>query len=502
VTSIRIKRPPLALVLPGFLAALTSIAPLAYLFDIASDRGLSFVWDEIWQQRTLELVVRSLFLAASVSIASVFISVPAAWLVTRGDIPFRSWWRILLALPLAIPSYLAAFAWISWQPSMAGFVGAFVVLTLVSYPYVFLPVCAALSRLNPAIEEIAVIHGRGRSLQLILLAARQVRGAIATGALLVALYVLSDFGAVATMRYDAFTWVIYSSYRSGFNPSRAAILAIVLVLIALVLLFGEKILRGRNESLLSARSVDANPRHRVSIKPVAIAFLSSIIVLGLAFPIWRVVTWVYRYGSEDSVADIATALWHSVFFSGLAALATILLALPIGILAGRYPSRSTSLLEQSTYVTHALPGIVIAISMVFIGVRLLEPIYLQTPLLVIAYVALFLPVAVGSIRSAAEQIPDSLDEISRSLGLRQMAIVRRVTVPLLAPGLLSAGALVLLAGMKELPATMLLRPTGSETLATRLWTYTSVSDYAGAGPYALAIIIFVSIPTAIASRRL
>ena len=502
MTSIRIKRPPLALVLPGFLAALTSIAPLAYLFDIASDRGLSFVWDEIWQQRTLELVVRSLFLAASVSVASVFISVPAAWLVTRGDIPFRSWWRILLALPLAIPSYLAAFAWVSWQPSMAGFVGAFVVLTLVSYPYVFLPVCAALSRLNPAIEEIAVIHGRGRSLQLILLAARQVRGAIATGALLVALYVLSDFGAVATMRYDAFTWVIYSSYRSGFNPSRAAILAIVLVLIALVLLFGEKILRGRNESLLSARSVDTNPRHRVSIKPVAIAFLSSIIVLGLAFPIWRVVTWVYRYGSEDSVADIATALWHSVFFSGLAALATILLALPIGILAGRYPSRSTSLLEQSTYVTHALPGIVIAISMVFIGVRLLEPIYLQTPLLVIAYVALFLPVAVGSIRSAAEQIPDSLDEISRSLGLRQMAIVRRVTVPLLAPGLLSAGALVLLAGMKELPATMLLRPTGSETLATRLWTYTSVSDYAGAGPYALAIIVFVSIPTAIASRRL
>jgi iron(III) transport system permease protein len=495
-------RPPLALVLPGLLAALTSIAPLAYLFDIASDRGLDFVWDEIWQQRTVELVARSLFLAASVSVVAVFISVPAAWLVTRGDIPFRSGWRVLLALPLAIPSYLAAFAWISWRPSMAGFTGAFVVLTLVTYPYVFLPVCAALSRLNPAIEEIAVIHGRGRSLQLILLAARQVRGSIATGALLVALYVLSDFGAVATMRYDAFTWVIYSSYRSGFNPSRAAILAIVLVLIALALLFGEKILRGQNESLLSARSVDANPRHRVSIKPVAIAFLSTIIVFALAFPIWRVVTWVYRYGSEDSMADIATALWHSVFFSGLAALATIQLALPIGILAGRYPSRSTTLLEQSTYVTHALPGIVIAISMVFLGVRLLEPIYLRTPLLVIAYVALFLPVAVGSIRSAAEQIPDSLDEVSRSLGLSQWGIVRRVTLPLLAPGLLSAGALVVLAGMKELPATMLLRPTGSETLATRLWTYTSVSDYAGAGPYALAIIVFVSIPTAIASRRL
>ena len=495
-------RPPLALVLPGLLAALTSIAPLAYLFDIASDRGLDFVWDEIWQQRTIELVVRSLFLAASVSLASVFISVPAAWLVTRGDIPFRSGWRVLLALPLAIPSYLAAFAWISWRPSMAGFIGAFVVLTLVTYPYVFLPVCAALSRLNPAIEEIAVIHGRGRSVQLILLAARQVRGSIATGALLVALYVLSDFGAVATMRYDAFTWVIYSSYRSGFNPSRAAILAIVLVLIALVLLFGEKILRGQNESHLSARSVDANPRHRVSIKPVAIAFLSTVIIFALAFPIWRVVTWVYRYGSEDSMADIATALWHSVFFSGLAALATIQLALPIGILAGRYPSRSTTLLEQSTYVTHALPGIVIAISMVFLGVRLLEPIYLRTPLLVIAYVALFLPVAVGSIRSAAEQIPDSLDEVSRSLGLSPWGIVRRVTLPLLAPGLLSAGALVMLAGMKELPATMLLRPTGSETLATRLWTYTSVSDYAGAGPYALAIIVFVSIPTAIASRRL
>jgi iron(III) transport system permease protein len=158
-------------------------------------------------------------------------------------------------------------------------------------------------------------------------------------------------------------------------------------------------------------------------------------------------------------------------------------------------------IERSTYITHALPGVVIAISMVFIGVRLMTPIYLKAPLLVLAYVALFLPVAVGGIRSIVSQIPRDLDDVARSLGSTPMQSVRRVSIPLIAPGIAASFALVLLAAMKELPVTMLLRPTGSDTLATRLWNFTSISDYAGAGPYALALIIFVAIPTAVATSR-
>jgi iron(III) transport system permease protein len=229
--------------------------------------------------------------------------------------------------------------------------------------------------------------------------------------------------------------------------------------------------------------------------------LSAIVAISLIFPIWRVVVWVTRYGSDQSFTNVATALWGSVRYSLVAALVTVLVALPIGILAGKYRSAMSTAIAGSTYVTHALPGIVVAISMVFIGVRLLPSWYLEAPLLVLAYVVLFLPVAVSGIRSIVSQIPPQLDDVARSLGSSPLQTVRRVSLPLILPGIAASTALVLLAAMKELPVTMLLRPTGTETLATRLWTQTTVSDYAAAGPYALALIIFVALPTALATIR-
>lgn len=490
------------MVVPALLAAIASLFPLLYLIDVALDRGAAAIWDELWRRRTLDLVVRSSGLAAAVTAASVLVAVPSAWLVTRTNVRGRGVWRVVLALPLAIPSYLSAFAWISWKPGLAGFWGALLVLSLASYPYVYLPVAAAFRRLDPALDELAFIHGRNSLLRLIALSASQARTSIAAGSLLVALYVLSDFGAVATMRFDAFTWVIYGAYRAGFNPSRAAILALILVVIAVALVAAESCVRGRDVQTINARATDPIPRVELRAGQwSASAFLASVGLIALAFPIWRVLVWVTNHGAEDGVGPIAEALWGSIRFSAVAAAVTVLVALPIGILAGRYKTRAASLIERSTYVTHALPGVVIAISMVFIGVRLMRPIYLQAPLLILAYVALFLPVAVGGIRSIVSQIPRDLDDVARSLGSTPMQSVRRVSIPLIAPGIAASLALVLLAAMKELPVTMLLRPTGSDTLATRLWNFTSISDYASAGPYALALIIFVAIPTAVATNR-
>ena len=487
---------------PAVLAAVASLAPLAYLVDVAFERGAAYLWDEIWQRRTLDLVVRSGLLAGAVTAASVVISIPLAWSVMRSDLAGRRLWRVVLALPLAVPSYLAAFAWISWESSLAGFWGAFLVLTAVSYPYVYLPLTAAFSRLDQALEEIATVHGRGSTSRLMMLAARQCRGTVAAGSLLVALYVLSDFGAVATMRYDAFTWVIYGAYRAGFNPTRAAVLALVLVIIALALVVAEAVARGRTVTTMTSRAVGRQRPIRLRRNAVWFQLLAlAITLVSLVFPVWRILVWVDSYGAEDGIGDVMSALWGSVRYSVVAAVATVLVALPIALLVARYRNRTTLLLDRSTYVTHALPGIVVAISMVFIGVRVMRPVYLEAPLLVLAYVALFLPLAVGGIRSSAEQIPLGLDDVARSLGSSPMAVVRRINLPLVAPGLAAAAALVTLAAMKELPVTMLLRPTGTETLATRLWTYTTVSDYAGAGPYALAIIVFVAIPTAIATGR-
>lgn len=502
LTILRRSKLPAALVVPAVLAAVASLAPLAYLVDVAFDRGASYLWDELWQRRTLELVLRSAMLAGAVTLASVGISVPLAWAVVRSDLTGRRIWRVVLALPLAVPSYLAAFAWISWDSSLAGFWGALLVLTAVSYPYVYLPLTAAFSRLDEALDEIATVHGRGSTIRLMSLAAHQCRGTLAAGSLLVALYVLSDFGAVATMRYDAFTWVIYGAYRAGFNPTRAAVLALVLVIIALGLVAAEAAARGRAVTTMTSRAVGRHRPIRLRGNAVWFQLLAVLVTLvSLAFPVWRILVWVDNYGAEDGFGDVVSALWGSVRYSVVAAVVTVMVALPIALLVARYRTRTTLLLDRSTYVTHALPGIVVAISMVFIGVRVLRPVYLEAPLLVLAYVALFLPLAVGGIRASAEQIPMGLDDVARSLGSSPMSVVRRINLPLIAPGLAAATALVTLAAMKELPVTMLLRPTGTETLATRLWTYTTVSDYAGAGPYALAIIVFVAIPTAIATGR-
>lgn len=493
---------PATLLIPAVLAGLASLAPLAYLIDVALDRGLASVWDELWRERTARLVARSVLLAGAVTLSSIVVAVPAAWAVSRTSLRGRSIWRVVLALPLAIPSYLAAFAWVSWRPSLVGFWGAFLVLVISCYPYIFLPVAAAFSRLDPALDELARIHHRGGIVRLIIFSAQQARGTIAAGSLLVALYVLSDFGAVATMRFDAFTWVIYGAYRAGFNPSRAAVLAVLLIVIAIGLIVAEAALRGKSVATMTSRSVHRPTRLHLGRAEYFVQFmLVAIVAIALVFPIWRVLVWVTRFGSDQDLGNVAQALWGSVRYSVVAAVVTVLVALPIGILAGKYRSKMSSAIAGSTYVTHALPGIVVAISMVFIGVRLVPAWYLEAPLLVAAYVVLFIPIAVGGVRSIVSQIPPQLDDVARSLGSTPMQTVRRVSLPLIMPGVAASTALVLLAAMKELPVTMLLRPTGTETLATRLWTQTTVSDYAAAGPYALALIIFVALPTALASFR-
>lgn len=485
--------------------AAAAVVPLWYLADRATSQGWSEVADELWQRRTLDLVVRSLALAGVVTALCVVIGVAAAWLVARADLPGRRVWQVALALPLAIPSYVSAFAWVSWKPWLAGFRGAVLVLVLASYPYVYLPVLAALRRLDPAHEEVARSLGWTPRKVVLLLTLRQVRPAIVAGALLVALYVLSDFGAVATMRFEAFTWVIYGAYRAGFNPAQAAILGTVLVAVAVVIVALEAHVRG-SASFTRLGAGAPRPSRPLPLgrwRVAAVAFLVVVLAAAIAFPVAQVVHWMRR-GADTGfdVARVASAVGATLRLSALAALAALAVAVPIGVLAARFRQRYVHVLERSTYVAHGLPGIVIAISLVFVGVRLLRPIYQETPLLVLAYVVLFLPLAVGTVRSSVEQLPVGLEEVARSLGHSPARVLARVTVPLAAPGLAAGAALVFLATMKELPATLLLRPTGTETLATELWKATSISDYAAAGPYALAIILLAAVPTALLSGLL
>lgn len=498
----RSRRPPLFVLLPALAAAALAVAPIWYLVDRALGRGLANVVDELWRERTRDLVVRSSMLAGSVTVLSILIGSTAAWLVVRSDLPGRRILGVVMALPLAIPSYLSAFAWVSWRPDLAGFGGATLVLTGVSYPFVFLPTVAALRHLDPAHEEVARSLGRTRIDVAVRLTLRQVWPAVTAGGLLVALYVLSDFGAVAAMRYEVFTWVIYGAYRAGFDPSRAAILALVLVLVALVLVVLEAKARGRAGA---ARLGSGAARTGTSVRlgmatPFAWAFVVAVLGAAMVFPIVRVVQWVVTF--ESTAVDsnqLTDALRNTVWLALLAAIGTVLIALPVGVLAARFRSRTSAAIEGASYVAHALPGIVVAISLVFIGVRVLRPVYQETPLLVLGYIVVFLPLAVGSVRSSIEQSPVRVEELARSLGSTPRSVLWRVTLPLALPGVAAGAALVMLSSMKELPVTLVLRPTGTDTLATELWRYTAVSDYANAGPYALALVIFAAIPTALLS---
>jgi iron(III) transport system permease protein len=498
------QRPSPALVAGAVVAGLVAVVPLVYLAVRAFEPGLDTFLEILAQPRTVELAVRSIALAGAVTLACLAIGVIGAWLVVRTDLAGRRWWAVALALPLAVPSYVAGFTWISEWPWMAGFFGAFGVLTAVSYPYVLLPVAAALRGSDPALEEVARSAGFRPVRVFWTVTLRRIWPAAAAGGLLVALYVLSDFGAVSLMRYDAFTLGIFTSYRSTFDRTSAAVLGCVLVALAALITWGESRARGR----AALRVGSGASREAVTVRLgrwrwAALAFLVAVVGVALGIPAASLAhwTWVGSSGGVD-LAGLASSAWMTLQVAGLGAALTTVLAVPVAVLAARHRGRLTSTLETAAYAGHALPGITVGLALVFLGVRFLPGIYQQTPLLVLGYAVLFLPLAIGAVRTAVAAAPPQLEDVSRSLGKGRLATLGRVTLPLAAPGIAAGAALVFLTCAKELPATLMLKPTGADTLATDLWTATGAGQFAAAAPYAVVLVAVAAVPTLLLDRVL
>ena len=328
---------------------------------------------------------------------------------------------------------------------------------------------------------------------------RQARTAAIGGALLVGLYALSDFGAVSIMRYQSLTQAIYRSYRSSFDRTPAAVLGLLLVAIALVVLVVQRRVAGNDQV---ARSSGGTPRRPavVTLGPwrwPVLGGLTAVVALSLGVPAWSLVYWLQRGTSTTDWATLADATVTTFWIAALAAVVTVVIAIPVGVLSARHSGRLSRWATNSAYAAHALPGIVIALSLVFFGVRFVTPLYQRIPMLLFAYVVLFLSLAIGAVHNSVAQAPPSLDEMSRTLGRGQWATWREVTLRLAAPGLAAAALLVFLTVMKELPATLLLRPIGVDTLATRLWGYTDAASFAAAAPYAAAIVALAAVPAAV-----
>jgi iron(III) transport system permease protein len=496
------RRPPLVLAVAASAVAAVVCLPLVYLAVRAGGGGAD-AWDVLLRERTSELLLRTVLLVSAVTAAAALIGVPLAWLVTRTDLPGRRVWAIALALPLVIPSYVAALALLSAfggggliesVPEVDGFPGALVALTLATYPYVFLLSAAALRQLDGSLEDASRALGRTRAYTFFRVTLPVIRPSVAAGSLLVALYAISDFGVVSLMRYDVLTRAVYQQYRSLFDRTPAAVLGLLLVALTVIVLLLEARARGRARGAEAPRGTPRPP------SPVALgrwrwpalAACTAVVSAALVLPVAVLVYWAGRGVEGDVWSSVWSAAGNSLLASGIAAACAIAAALPVAALAVRHPARWTHALERTSYASNALPGIVIALSLVFFAANYASPVYQTLALLVIAYVVRFFPQALAGAHGALLRVDPRLEEAARGLGRTPRSAFMSITARLIAPGLLAGATLVFLSAMKELPATLLLRPIGFDTLATEVWSATGVGSFSQAAIPALVLIVLAA----------
>ena len=512
------RRVPLLLAAVALGVAAAACLPLVYLAVRAGDGGLTHFLDTLAERRTRDLLARSAGLTVAVTAATVVLAVPLGWLTARTDVPGRRTFSALTALPLAVPSYVGGYTFVAalgprgllqgWLeplgvdrlPSIYGFWGAFFVLTLSTYPYVLLTVRAALAGLDPALEEAGRSLGRSPRGTFFAVVLPQLRPAMASGALLVALYSLHDFGAVSLLRYDSFTRAIYQQYQSSFDRSRAATLGLVLVALTVVILAGEARSRGRL-GVARARRARAPVVVLGRWRWPAAAGCAVAVLFALGLPLGVIGYWMLRGGARvESLSLTAELAGHSLQVAGLGAAVALVAAWPVAVLSARHPGRLASIAERGSFLGYSLPGLVVALSMVFLGARLVPALYQTKTMLALAYVILFLPQAVGALRASLLQVSPSLEEAARSLGCGRAGVWRRVTLPLVRPGVVAGFGLVFLTAMKELPATLLLAPIEFATLATQVWASTNEALFARAAAPALAIVALSALPLVLTGR--
>jgi iron(III) transport system permease protein len=499
---------PAFLTVPSLLVCGAVLLPAAYLVVRAAgaDEG---VLELLLRGRTARVLLNTLLLAAAVTATSVAVAVPLAWLTARTDLPGARLWSVLAALPLVVPSYIGGFmvvtvfgpvgalqraleplTGLARLPDIHGFAGAWLTLTLFAYPYVLLSVRAGFRGLDPSLEEASRGLGEGEWTTFRRVTVPLLRPWIQAGALLVALYVLSDFGAVAIMRFESFTTAIYLQYQAALNRSYAAVLSLVLVVLAAaVLVLGEQRGRARFHRLGAGAKRPARVVPLGRWRPVAVLFCAGVAALGVAMPVGVLAYWL-AIGAQhgDALARVLAPTVRSVTASALGAGLTLLMALPIALLSVRHGGALARLTLRVMYVSYALPGLVIALALVFFAARYAPAVYQTLGLLVFAYAVHFLPQATGPLRSALQQVSPSQEEAARTLGRTGPDVLWTITLPLVRSGIVAAAALVFLTIMKELPATLLLSPTGFDTLATTIWTDANDGRFGRTGPPALVLL--------------
>jgi iron(III) transport system permease protein len=495
------------------------VAPFAYVVIENVRLGADFV-DIFASADTWQPLRRSLQLAVAVSLSAAIVGTGLAWLVARTDLPAKRVFAVLLPLPLVFPSFVGAAALISGfakgglldrvaaplgveLPVLAGFRAAWLVLTVFTYPYVYLTVLARLRRLPSSVEESARLLGRRPWQVFVTVVVPQARSAISAGALLVFLYTISDFGAVQLLRYDTLTRVIFSNSLADRPTSMA--LSLLLGTLALVVVTAER-------GIMRSDVPDSATRHgtalitplgrlRAPVTAGLVVFIGFVIV----GPVASLANWTIRgvastrtSGSLAVSGDsLAPAIVNTVIVSLVAAVVTVAVVLPIAYATVRRRSRSADVANAFVIGGFALPGLVTALALVFwvLSNDVLAGLYQTFPLLILAYVVHFGAQGSRASQVAVGAVSQRLDDAGRMLGAGRMRRFFSIELPLMLPGLGAAAGLVLLSTMKELPATLFLAPTGFRTLATEIWFSMETVSYAQAGLESMVLLAVSAVLT-------
>lgn len=477
--------------------ALFALLPVMFVVGASVQAGWPTIAKLVFRPKVAALLANTTLLVVITVPLCVVHGVAMAWLTERTNLPGRRLWSVLAIAPLAIPAFVHSYAWISLAPALHGLFPAVLVSVIAYSPFIYLPAAAALRRLDPVLEDVAESLGERPYAIFLRVVLPQLRIAIWGGSLLVGLHLLAEYGLYALVRFDTFTTAIFDQFQSSFSGPAANMLAGVLALGCLLMLTLESGTRGAARYARvgsgSARTPRAYGLGAVALS-AALVFTALTTATTLGVPLVTLGRWLLAGGAEVwRMNEILPAIGQTLLLGTAGALLTTCAAVPIAWLSVRSPSRLQRVLEGSNYVASALPGIVVALALVSVTIKFARPFYQTLFTVLLAYLLMFLPRALVSLRAGIAQAPIELEHIARSLGRTPAQALWLVTLRFAAPGAAAALALVFLAVVNELTATLLLAPNGTTTLATGFWARTSEIDYAAAAPYAL-IMVLLSLP--------
>jgi iron(III) transport system permease protein len=501
-TSLIRSWPPgrILLTLVGGAVAVCLMAPVAVLLLDARAAGWHEVRTVLFRERSATLLANTVTLTVLVGVTAAVIGTAAAWCVERRTVPWRKLWTVLLILPMAMPDFVVGFAWHSLLPTMSPLLAATLIMTLSTYPLVFLPVAAVLRRSDPTLEDVAHGLGHGSVATFLRVTLPSIRGAIGGGVLLAALTVISEYGAFEAVRFHTLTTEIFTEFQ--FEPQAAAALSIPLVLLGLLAIGIDAAIPRRRSGFGAQTRAGRTARVGRGVtggQVLAMTAFAATVVTGVIFPVAVLLYWIRRsqHTTLPAVASLGTATETTFNYSALSAAAVVILAVPVAYLSVRYPSRLSLAVQASTFISRAIPGVIVALSLGYLAINYLFPLYETSSLVIAAYTVLFFPLGLVCVQATVAHVPRELGDIARSLGRGQAYVFFRVTLPLIGPGLLAGFCLVFVTATTELTSTLMLAPIGVKTLATQFWAFQTESAYGAAAPYALVIVAVSVLPGAL-----